>query len=403
MKVSLTSCSQRFPTEPLVVERKGLGHPDSLADLVAEQFSNLYARETLIRFGRILNHWVDKVVLRGAKATVGFGSANVLEPIRAYLFGRVLPGVGNDVIDVDVLFRLALTDVFRQVFPDTPILDFVQYVVDTNDAMGADHIPELYRPTSREHLSTPPIKAANDTAVAVAFTPLNRLERLVLDIENHINSPSFKEEWKFLGSDVKVLGISVQGELDITICVPFIASRTPSYEFYHDALATLRSRLSAYIAERWDAPYHLYLNTKDREKLGYLTVFGSALDKGDYGVVGRGNRSQDVISLYRPSVAEAVHGKNPFNHTGKLYAELASQVSMNLFSALGAENTVTLVSRNGAPLRDPAHALVQILSEHPVEELRNRVTSEIEEQLQRLDKIRESIFQRDPVAHFRSP
>uniref|UniRef100_UPI000ABB2C6C methionine adenosyltransferase n=1 Tax=Nocardiopsis alborubida TaxID=146802 RepID=UPI000ABB2C6C len=46
-----------------VVERKGIGHPDSLADLIAEEFSRRYSLHGLDRFGAVPNHWVDKVAL----------------------------------------------------------------------------------------------------------------------------------------------------------------------------------------------------------------------------------------------------------------------------------------------------------------------------------------------------
>ncbi|MHC4984121.1 MAG: methionine adenosyltransferase, partial [Planctomycetota bacterium] len=45
-----------------VVERKGLGHPDSLCDALAEAFSLALCRYYRDRFGVVLHHNVDKLL-----------------------------------------------------------------------------------------------------------------------------------------------------------------------------------------------------------------------------------------------------------------------------------------------------------------------------------------------------
>ena len=44
-----------------IVERKGLGHPDYLADSIAENFSINLSKYYIEHFGRILHHNVDKL------------------------------------------------------------------------------------------------------------------------------------------------------------------------------------------------------------------------------------------------------------------------------------------------------------------------------------------------------
>lgn len=48
-----------------MVERKGLGHPDTICDALAEALSIALSRFYLDRFGAILHHNVDMVLLRG--------------------------------------------------------------------------------------------------------------------------------------------------------------------------------------------------------------------------------------------------------------------------------------------------------------------------------------------------
>ena len=71
-----------------VVERKGLGHPDTICDPLAESISVQLCRYYLERFGTILHHNVDKILLCGGSARAAFGGGEVLEPLELYLAGR---------------------------------------------------------------------------------------------------------------------------------------------------------------------------------------------------------------------------------------------------------------------------------------------------------------------------
>jgi S-adenosylmethionine synthetase len=73
-----------------VVERKGLGHPDTICDALAEEFSFALSRFYRERFGRILHHNVDKVLLVGGRSAPAFGGDRVCAPIEIYLAGRAV-------------------------------------------------------------------------------------------------------------------------------------------------------------------------------------------------------------------------------------------------------------------------------------------------------------------------
>lgn len=63
-----------------VVERKGLGHPDTICDAPAETLSRNLCREYRERFGRILHHNVDKILLVAAKPRRPLAAARSLLP-----------------------------------------------------------------------------------------------------------------------------------------------------------------------------------------------------------------------------------------------------------------------------------------------------------------------------------
>jgi hypothetical protein len=69
-----------------IVERKGVGHPDTICDALAENLSPMLCREYRGKFGHILHHNVDKALLCGGRAQPAFGGGTVLVPI------NILPG-----------------------------------------------------------------------------------------------------------------------------------------------------------------------------------------------------------------------------------------------------------------------------------------------------------------------
>ena len=57
-----------------IVERKGVGHPDTLADALAEEISRVYSKYCLEKFGAVLHHNIDKLYIGAGWNTNSFGS-----------------------------------------------------------------------------------------------------------------------------------------------------------------------------------------------------------------------------------------------------------------------------------------------------------------------------------------
>jgi len=94
----------------------------------------------------------------------------------------------------------------------------------------------------------------------------------------------------------------------------------------------------------------------------YLTVTGTSAEAGDDGEVGRGNRANGLITPFRPMTMEAVAGKNPVSHVGKLYNIAAQRISAEIVAKVDAvtDAQCCLVSQIGRPVTDPETANVQI-------------------------------------------
>jgi len=98
----------RVEAQPVeIVERKGLGHPDTICDALAEEVGLALSRAYLERFGLVLHHNVDKVLLVGGRSAPAFGGGVVLEPIAITIAGRATHEFGGVSLPVDAIAREA--------------------------------------------------------------------------------------------------------------------------------------------------------------------------------------------------------------------------------------------------------------------------------------------------------
>ena len=97
-------CSIRVETLPGVpvgdlqvemVERKGIGHPDSICDAIMDRVSIELSREYMSQFGRILHHNIDKAFLVAGDAEVRFGGGAVREPMKLIFGDRATDGLNG--------------------------------------------------------------------------------------------------------------------------------------------------------------------------------------------------------------------------------------------------------------------------------------------------------------------
>lgn len=398
--------AQALPFE--VVERKGIGHPDSMADLIAEEFSHRYARFGMDNFGVVPNHWVDKVALIGAAADVGFGCYTIQKTITAYLFGKVTPKVGDAVIPIESMFTETVQDVLAAATRNTAILDHVRCVVENTAGVALDHPAGFYRPVNADDcVVIAADRRANDTSFCTAHAPCTPLEQLVIDVENFVNGDSFAGTFPMLGSDVKVMAARISDDVDMTICLPFHPEKVPSAAAYRQWLTQAEEVVREFATRRliaWESRSRLSLavNTKDQGSGAYLAPFGTSLGKGDCGLVGRGNKTNGVIPAVRCTGVEALAGKNPMHHTGKLYTVAATRIADRIFRELGLSCEVVLMARNGHLLSEPAFAGVR-LSTGSTPRDQQTIADIIRETVSNLDDLSNWLLTTPSLDRFRQP
>lgn len=348
-----------------IVERKGIGHPDTLADGIAEAISIEYSRYCLKEFGAVLHHHFDKTLIMGGRAKIDFGLGEMQKPFRLIINGRVSSSFGSKKIDYKEIQEKAAKDYLKKTLPH---LDVDKYLNIKSLSTSYSKSPVWYRPRNLDDLPEFKTPYVNDTSAIVSFWPLSSTEKLVLAMEKYFYDNNSKPRYDYIGHDIKILAVRIYKNINLTMCIPFISTKTPNRLFYVERLDFLQSELEKLACKLSQDNFKISinLNTSDFNLPGksdiregyYLSASGSALDYGEEGLVGRGNKSRGLRSCLRPVSTDAIHGKNPSFHVGKVYAYFADQISKSISDESGCECTVILTSQNKRPISLPNKIII---------------------------------------------
>ena len=341
-----------------LVERKGVGHPDSICDAIADQLSIALCREYEKTFGRVVHHNIDKALLVAGRTSPRWGGGTVEEPMRLIFGDRAIYEMNGKTVPVGEIVIGTAQEWFRE---NLRFVDPEIHCVFQNEIKPGS--PELTDIFDRE------IIGANDTSAAVGYAPLSETERIVLDTERHLNSAEFKASFPEAGEDIKVMGYRQYRELVLTVAMAFVDRFVPTGEAYFARKEEIRSAIQDFVVQKkhnFDK-IRVDLNTLDQEDRGedgmYLTVLGTSAEGGDCGQVGRGNKVNGVIALNRPMSTEAAAGKNPISHVGKIYTFLTHGIADHVYKNVPgiAEIYVWLCSQIGQPIDQPLVASAQLV------------------------------------------
>ncbi len=348
---------QQSPTvnrEVEIVERKGIGHPDSVADGIAEAVSRSLSKYYIKNYGRILHHNTDQVEIVGGQADPKFKGGNVLEPTYILLSGRATASVGNDRIPVKSISIKAAKDYLKEHFPDLDIDSDV--MLDSRIGNGSIDLKGLY--------DTQKFKA-NDTSFGVGFAPFTDTENIVKLTEKYING-DLKKSLPQIGYDIKVMGFRKSKTINLTVAAAYVDKYVNTPDEYFSVKEELTEKIKDNAAKYTNNDVNVFVNTGDLkdDSVYYLTVTGLSMENGDDGSVGRGNRVNGIITPYRPMSMEAAAGKNPVTHVGKLYNVLSNMIADKVVKEEGGdinEVLVRIVSQIGRPVDEPHVASLQVI------------------------------------------
>jgi S-adenosylmethionine synthetase len=355
-----------------VVERKGLGHPDTICDALAEALSRSLCREYRQRFGAILHHNVDKALLCGGSAAPAFGGGTVTRPIDIYLAGRATCAVGTEVVPIS---QIAADSSRAWLDANLHALD-AQRHVRIHDLIrpGSQDLQMLFARRERRDMAL-----ANDTSVGVGHAPLSPLERLVLVVEQRITGRDRVRDNPAWGEDVKIMGIRCGDSVQLTVSCAMIGRYLANMDDYLGQKGALEKLVHGVAAEHGFAACEVAVNVADDIATGsvYLTVTGTSAEAGDDGQVGRGNRVNGLITPCRPMSLEAAAGKNPITHVGKIYNVVARDIAEALVATVPeiSRAQCLMVSSIGTPVSEPAIMHIRLATRNgaPADEVKTRV------------------------------
>lgn len=368
-----------------IVERKGLGHPDTICDSIMNEISIRLSKEYLKRFGTILHHNIDKALLAAGETENRFGGGIVKKPMLLVIGDRATYRVENEEIPVDEICLETAKAWFKENLRFLDPEAHVKYQVELKQ--GSSALRDIFERKGK-------VLGANDTSATVGYAPLTKTERVVIELEKYLNSKEFKKRFPESGEDIKIMGLRINNELHLTIAMAFVDRFIDSEDTYFKRKEEILEEINSFVRERFDYDkIYVYLNTLDQRGRGiagmYLTVTGTCADGADSGQVGRGNRVNGVIPLNRPTCSEAAAGKNPISHVGKIYNVLCFKIANEIYQKVpGIEEVyVWLLSQIGKPIDQPKVAAAQvILKDGDLEVVKREIEEVVDRELQNIDK-----------------
>ena len=353
------------------VERKGLGHPDSLIDGICDATSVALCKKYMEELGAIMHHNVDKGLIVGGAAKVGYGGGEITKKIQVIVTGRATSVVNGKDIGVNAIAIEVAKDYLKR---NTRFVD-VENEVDFK-GMVAGGSGDLIGVFERGKDAVP---LANDTSFGIGFAPFTEVERLVLETESYLNGKTYKGRMPAVGEDVKVMGMREGEVITLTIAIAFVSKFIDSIDTYSKIKETVKNDVISNARKVTDKEVRAFINTGDsieKEDI-YITKTGLSCEAGDDGSVGRGNRINGLITPFRHMSLEAAAGKNPVNHIGKIYNILATEMALRITDEYPEikECDISILSQIGKRIDEPHNLNINTIMENgvPLESVRGKI------------------------------
>jgi S-adenosylmethionine synthetase len=268
-----------------IVERKGIGHPDTIADRLAEVLAARLEETYQDEFGVIQHYNVDKVLVAAGEVKGGKNT----KPVAIIFAGQY-----TQVQGINGILRSC-----------------VEGVLEREIELGLEYkILNLLNKGSKELRDNYDANKANDTSFAVG-SPFTKVERLTETLGTYLDTVHHK--YPNVGRDNKVMVIQNGEKRDVYACLAFIG--TKDYAKTHAAIVNELKEMAN--------TRNVWLNAAG----AFITLTGTSLECGDSGMTGRGNRYNGLITPMSPMTMEAYCGKNNQTHVGRIYQRKAFDIA----------------------------------------------------------------------------
>ena len=373
-----------------IVERKGIGHPDSISDGIGESVSEALCELYLDRFGGVLHHNTDEVQITAGESDPQFGGGEILKPIDILLTGRGVSEYDGEKLPLD---RVAIES--AKDFIDDAIINLnveSDAVVECKIGHGSGDLVDVFGRAGAP--------SSNDTSFGVGYAPFSETETIVLNVEKLLNSKAFKKQHPAIGEDIKVMGLREGEKITLTIACAMVSKYISDVDEYKSIREELKDIVADYATKFTNREINVFVNTADNDEATdesgyYLTVTGTSAEMGDDGSVGRGNRANGLITPCRPMSMEATSGKNPINHVGKIYNILSNRIAEDVVENVEGikEINLMILSQIGKPIDQPKAATSQVILDdgYKLEDVDKKVENIMNDWLENISSITEDV------------
>lgn len=372
-----------------LVERKCLGHPDSIADGIAEAISRALCKEYLEEFGAVLHHNTDQGEVVAGESMPKFGGGKVIRPIFILIDGRATKRFKDVSIATDAIAIEAARNYLRSLFSTLNLERDV--IMDCRLGTGSTDLRDVFK------LHQGKIPRANDTSFGVGHAPFSEVENIIMGVSDFIDD-KLRPKYPAIGQDIKIMGLRDRDTIILTIACAIVDKYCADINQYSEYMALLAEQIKKVAKKSTKRKVIVHVNTADdiKNQSVYLTVTGTSAEMGDDGSVGRGNRCNGLITPNRPMSMEATSGKNPINHIGKIYNLLSTQMANDCVAKIDGieEMYIRLLSQIGKPIDLPLMASVQVLPKSGVsmQKIKGEVEGIVDDWLENVTSITEKVI-----------
>jgi S-adenosylmethionine synthetase len=339
-----------------LVERKCLGHPDSIADGIAESISQSLCKVYLEEFGAVLHHNTDQGEVVAGESCPAFGGGKMIRPIYVLIDGRATKQFNGVTIATDAVAVEAAHSYLHKILPELNLTRDV--TIDSRLGTGSTDLRDVFKPRQGK------VPRSNDTSFGVGHAPFSDVETIIRNTSDYIDT-RLRKKYPAIGQDIKIMGLRDGNTITLTIACAIVDKYCADIKEYQDYMALLTEEIGKVAKKSTKRKVVIHVNTADdiKNKSVFLTVTGTSAEMGDDGSVGRGNRCNGLITPNRPMSMEATSGKNPINHIGKIYNLLSTNIAQETIEKVDGieEMYVRLLSQIGKPIDQPLVASVQVL------------------------------------------
>lgn len=341
-----------------IVERKGIGHPDTIADKLAQECSRIYAKYCLDNFGIILHHNIDKLYVGAGLFLYEDNKIIKKQPIKVVMNGRVSNEYAGRQIDLNALFVPVIKKYMSTIMPRINADEDLDIMV--NCTQYSKQI-NWYKPKSIEDVPDAKNLYAADTSLCVNHSSKTFCEMAALSVEqffwNYGENGYAMPKYDEIGQDIKVMVTRKDKDVDIYVSLPVFKDCFSDKKQYDAILDKYTELLSNEVAKIPNPRGYLYKIDINKNLDGsyhiYGLIKGSCIECGEEGIVGRGNNSQGLISSFREHTMEAPCGKNERYHTGCVINFMANRAVQRINDEIGVKCTLYSLTRNKGSILEP--------------------------------------------------